>query len=472
MAGPKKNPILIIGRKSGFLQDLLKGEGIISDVSGRITSSVHGYKLALVCDADFDKEEEKEFSLFCGNKGKAIVINPGERLASWIGLGKGQKMEASKIRIGGFDCQIKDAIIYNLGNVFYRSSGNKSLIFSTSFKNNDIVILSFDFLKSIYILSHGSEIKYDKDGIARADVRSIVNEDEQLHPQADILVRCLVSFIEKEVTVPRLWYFPNRKKCGVIFSHDSDESTNEDLRKITKLNDSKGIKSTTFLLLKTGTPSCWKEINKTQDVQLHQAYLYFPNKGKIGSFGNKISMSPMFGQFQKSFLYAEKFLLGKMLGHEIKGTRNHGLVVYRWNSVLGWMKKANLKFDSSLGSAKEYGYLYGHGLPYFLRQENYDSTNIIEFPLHFMDYVAYVRLQKKQWNYAEAKKILCRMIDFGIKFNSIITFDFHHIFLRDNDVMRLYLDAIKYSNDNDVLVNDMQYFCDFWSRRNKIESAS
>ena len=471
-----KKPILIVGRHNEYLRDLLKSEGIIADVSDRLTSTLQRYKLTLINDIEFDKSEEAEFDVFCKNKGNLIILNPQGQLAKIIGLSIGKKIEKTRIIVNKLKCQVMDAIFYNSVNAIYRSEDSKPLIFSVRYGNCQPVVFSFDLLKSIYFLSHGFDSKFDKDGIARADVKTIVADDERLYPQADILVRCLVALIEKQINMPRFWYFPHKKKCGIIFSHDSDNATNYDLRKISRLNNDQGISTTTFLLLKTGTPNCWKEIKKFQEVQLHQAYMYFPNKGNLGLIGNKISLNPVLGQFQKTLLYAEKFFLSKILRKEIVGIRNHGLVLYKWNNVIRWMRNANLKFDSSLGSSKNYGYLYGHGLPHFLRFNNYDSSNVLEFPLHFMDYVAYVKLGKTSKNrknihsYEKIRKLLYQFIDIGLKFNSLLTFDFHYIFLKDKEIMRLYLDVINYAKKRGLLVNNMSYFYDFWMKRNKVET--
>lgn len=469
-----KRPLLLIGRHSSYLMDLLITEGIIADKSDKITNTINNYQLAIIANVEFDINEEKEFEGFCKNHGRFIVINLNDNLAKYFGLGKIRDKSETKIRINEYICTAYNPVFYNVKIGLYKDIENRALIFSVWKYDGSGVIFSFDFLKSLYVLTHGKNPMRDECGVFRADSKTIVNESEKLYPQADVLMRCLVSLIEKQIIIPRIWYLPYKKKAGIIFSYDTDNVGNNELEEISKFNKNNNIKTTTFLLLKTGTPKCWKKLVNIEDIQLHQAYMYFPSIGKLSALANKLVSNAITVELQKFLLYMQKIFLELLIRKRILGIRNHGLVWYN-NGVLRWMRNANIKFDSSLGSGNRYGYLYGSGLPYFLRFSNNLSSGVLEFPLHFMDHMAYIMgyHHKKKDDYSKLfiklRKFVYEFINTGIKFNSILTFDFHHKFLMHKEIMEWYRDIIRYAKRKDLMIESMSYFNDFWIKRNNVQ---
>ena len=128
------------------------------------------------------------------------------------------------------------------------------------------------------------------------------------------------------------------------------------------------------------------------------------------------------------------------------------------------MHNAGIEFDSTLGGVSEYGYLHGTGLPYFLRMpKTYKKLNVLEFPLHIMDYI-YFRYGNKY------REITRKFLDNGLKFNSIITFDFHHKLLAKKEILKWYLETINYAKQKGFLINNMSFYNDFWRKKLLVET--
>jgi len=260
----------------------------------------------------------------------------------------------------------------------------------------------------------------------------------------------------------------------VIFSYDSDNVGDKELMEIIKFNKEAGISATTFILLKTGTPKCWQMLDKAGDVELHQAYMYFPNARKLSFIASKIISNPIAMFWQRTLLNLQMALLRMILNRNVEGIRNHGLVWHKCDSVIKWMQTTGIKFDSTLGSGTEYGYMYGTALPYFLRFSDYNSSGILEFPLHLMDHIVYTlgydhRIKK---NYTELfgiiRDITHELIDNSIEFNSVLTFDFHHKFLRHKEIIQWYRDIINYAMKKGLHIDSMRSINDYWRKRDNL----
>ena len=457
--------ILIISKDSNYLHDILKIEGITSDTAVDFTESIKNYNLILINNFQFDNITIKKFDLLPKKQKTFIIINPDTQIEKKLNLGLKKHEEKTKITINDYLCQIYNAKLYSPKNVVIlnKSANKEPLIFETSYKESKIIIFAFDLNKTIYALNQGKDAVPDHGGVYRASSTSIIERGENLFPQSDILRRHIVKIIEHNLNfpLPKIWYIPNKKLSGAIFSHDSDEAGDKDIKQINELNKKNKIRGTTFMLIKTGTKECWQEFKKNNiDLQLHQAYFYIPNTPKkFKSLSAWLISNPISLKFQEFLLYAEKSILSLSAKAKITGVRNHGLFWHKKTSTPLWMHRAKIKFDSTLGGVFDYGYLHGTGLPYFLRlPKNYSSFDVLEFPLHIMDYMSF----KFKNNYQElAKKFILN----AKKFNSIITLDFHHKFLITEKISKWYIEIISQLKSEDFFIQDMAYYSDFWRKR-------
>ena len=421
--------ILIVSRDNFYLHDILKIEGISSDCSERLDDSIDDYDLIIISNVKFTENNIVYFKRACKRRKKFIVINPDEKIRKVLDIGNAKK---------------DDFVIWK------------------KFNSTKLAVLNFDFLKRTYMFNEGKDATPDKNGVFRASSTTVVKGNEKLIPQADILRRKLVEVIEEclDYPLPRIWYLPNKKLAGVIFSHDSDEVSDSEFYRINELNKKNSVNSTTFMLIKTGSRECWQSYSRDKhDLQLHQAYFYLPNSPeRLRGLSARLSSNFFSMKFQKQTLKIEKKILEELSGKKIVGIRNHGLFWHNKDDIPVWMHKSGIKFDSTLGAVYDYGYLHGTGMPFFLRMpKDFKRLDVLEFPLHIMDYV-YLQHGEK------TIQLTHKFLDNAIKYNSIITFDFHHKFLRGK-ILDYYLDTINYAKKKGLLIESMSYFNDFWRKR-------
>ncbi len=412
-----QNSILIISRDNHYLHDILKTEGISSNCTDEINQQAQNCGLIIFNNFTFDEKAITTLNKLSTTKKSIIIINPD---------GKMKKLSSS------------------------------------------IKIIPFDLVKQIYLLNQGKPAQFDKNGVFRASSTSIIKRSEKLIPQADVLRKKLVEIIEQNLPypLPKIWHLPDKKLAGAIFSHDSDEVTDEELYRINELNTKHNVKATTFMLIKTGSKKCWQSFQKSgQDLQLHQVYFYIPFcPKKFSAFAAKLISNKLTQKFQKHTLSVEKKILEKLSKKKISGVRNHGLFWLDNSTIPLWMHKVGIKFDSTLGAVHDYGYLHGTGLPYFLRMEDYTRLDVLEFPLHIMDYI-YLENKEKTRNMTK------KFLDNALKYNSIITFDFHHKFLKGK-ILDWYIETIGYAKKKNILIESMTYFNDFWRKRLNLEISN
>ena len=159
------------------------------------------------------------------------------------------------------------------------------------------------------------------------------------------------------------------------------------------------------------------------------------------------------------------------------GNRNHGLFWGSSQKEIFNTAGYGIKYDSSLGSRYSSGYIFGTGLPFFLRNErDYKSSNVLEFPLHIMDAALPVEFGGENG----FEKSLSYIAGFIRKskelYFSIITADFHYVFLthksRKINNLKTYLDFLKNIKDAGLLAESMDYFNNFWRQRLLIKLTS
>lgn len=64
-----------------------------------------------------------------------------------------------------------------------------------------------------------------------------------------------------------------------------------------------------------------------------------------------------------------------------------------------------------------------------------------------------------------------KFLDNALKYNSIITFDFHHKFLKGK-ILDWYIETINYTKKKNILIDTMTYFNDFWRKRHNLEISN
>jgi hypothetical protein len=141
------------------------------------------------------------------------------------------------------------------------------------------------------------------------------------------------------------------------------------------------------------------------------------------------------------------------------------------------MSKADISFDSTLGSNYYYGYIYGTGLPFFLRLPgHYSKADILEFPLHIMDSV-FMKGYGKEWRKGEPFFNIKHFFDKALeKYYSLLTINFHHFFLLNKkdhfNNFDLYQKIIDFAREKGLYFINLTQFNRFWRDRIDVKFES
>ncbi|MDO8538480.1 MAG: hypothetical protein Q7S21_06350 [archaeon] len=503
--------ILIIESDNQFFADQLRIEGITADNETNFDSAVNSEAEAIIFNNVCISEKEcREFSKLFEKKANLVFLNPCVHILQFFGIRHGLKEFEGNAWIDKVPVQIfkaKELYADFPFKVVLSNEEKKSIGIGFEKFGSNILLFGFNYNQTIFHLNQGNTVFMDTDGdgVLRIDDGITVDRKLKLIPQTDILRQFVVSLIEERLSfpLPRIWFYPNKKKCGIIFSHDSDTATKDDVEALMEIDSRSYIKATIFAR-EAEIPSIDFEKAKAKgmDVQQHTVYAYAPNVisflKPITSF---ISSTFLFKFFQKKLLHKQKQALERF--SQIKGNRNHGLI---WNKLTDhpfWLHEEGFEFDSTYGANYDNGYLQGTGLPYFLRDpKTLKKSNVLEFPSQIME-AAFIRGEFKQKqnkmskeyfplnnnfgkNYLNEKFMkefqssfneyvdFCNaFIDFSAeKFHSLVTINFHYsqVFpehLQEGFILAWYKDLILHAKNQDSLIESMSFFNDFWRKKLK-----
>ena len=232
--------ILVLEENNQFFLDQLKIEGITAE-----HETV--FEIALEADAEaivfnnfcIDEKQCKRLGKFFEKKTTLIFLNPCNHAIEHFDLNVGSKKEENIARTGGNNLQIfKSKELYAAFpfKVIMQDEEKKSIGIGFEKFGSKVLLFGLNFNQTIYSLNQGANVKkdIDGDGVLRIDDGIAVKKELKIIPQADLLRQFIVSIIEDHLgfPLPRTWYYPNKKKCGIIFSHDSDNATKDDLNEL------------------------------------------------------------------------------------------------------------------------------------------------------------------------------------------------------------------------------------------------
>lgn len=460
--------VSLIEPEGGFLEEQLAIEGIsLHRLKDFIELGFRDRKRVVIANNRQVSKNTAEFLrkwIALGNT--LVAVNPDDEIAECFGLGKWIAQEEVFLRIGNETVQAFNAKRFQLpknAHALAKCMEGSAYVSEQTIGKGKLVVFAFDLNQTLYRLTHGNEIRedIDGDGILRVDDGIAVKGALKESPQADLLKRFLIAQIEDEADfpLPRIWFFPNAKKAGIIFTHDSDAANNESIRAVNEVDKGNGIRATIFI--RPNEFRYMKEFRETgQGLGLHP----FLKVGKVLA------------------LQELAFRLGKWLSgfrFSAKGSRNHGL---QWGSLEKfplWIEKAGMKFDSTYGSNYNYGYLQGTGQPYFLHsQKTMERYDVLEFPCQLMEaaFIKHDRLDDinhsdyTKERFDAYKQYTRNFLDKALDdYHSLITASFHYKYLTEGQdkVMDWYRDMQEYAQEKGFLIESMGWFNEFCRKRMK-----
>jgi len=356
------------------------------------------------------------------------------------------------------------------------------VIFERYLGRSRAIFITFDLASSIYSLTHGADIILRPgksiQGVPRVDLGRRVEEGLRLYPQADMLRRILIHLLEISLPspLPRIWYFPWMKTGAISFTHDTDNVSQSILEEICRKDQEWGIEATVFLRLVDGRPWQWKRLEDYGiDLQFHPVFLYHHRPGRIiQRLQERIGSSPWVISLQRWGFILQKRLLELLLNKRLVAARSHGLVWNRLTDQPVWMQENGIEIDSTLGSNYYWGYLYGTGLPYFLRRpDSMENLNVLEMPLHIMDSSLLWEYGKEGRPFQRALQDISSFIDQVLPlFPSHLVVDLHFYWLgrrdEDQNSSHLYRALIERCRERDLLFTNLKDFNQYWRKRLKV----
>ncbi|MDO8627598.1 MAG: hypothetical protein Q7K42_03985, partial [Candidatus Diapherotrites archaeon] len=310
------NKILVIESDNQFFSDQLKIEGINAehetDFNSALKSEAETIVFNNVCVSD---KECRDFSKLFEKKANLIFLNPCIHVLDFFGIRQGLKEFEGNAWIDKIPVQISKAKELYADfpfRVILSNEENKSIGIGFEKFESQVLLFGFNYNQTIFHLNQGSNVfmDIDGDGVLRVDDGIIVDRKLKLIPQADLLRQFIVSLIEERLSfpLPRIWFYPNKKKCGIIFSHDSDNATKEDIDSLAQIDASSYIKATIFAREQEIASIDFEKIKaKGMDIQQHTVYAYAPNVFSfLKPFTSFISSTFLFKFFQKALLRKQK----------------------------------------------------------------------------------------------------------------------------------------------------------------------
>jgi hypothetical protein len=488
--------ILLISPDNDFLEEQLLIEGLGGlIIQSRKPEDIAASEPNLIIINNLSSSDDiyRPIIEYIKKGGRVIMVKPCSVLMEEMGFHKIKEYQDGyliPLPLFSEDClvQISSVDIYSLDNTkgwyFWDGSNNTkkySIIFEEEIGQGKLILITFDLINTLYSLTHGKDIVLSRnnsvEGVPRVDLGRKVEAYLRLHPQADILRRILIYLLEKNLPypLPRIWYFPWHKQAAIAITHDSDNVSQDTLETVTQLDKVLGIESTLFLRIFDGQLWKWRVLEQYgANIQFHPVFLYHHHPPKIiRAIQEVIGSSRPVMWAQKGFFMAQKKLLELCLGKKLTGVRNHGLIWNRLTDQPCWMSRSGIKFDSTLGSNYYWGYMYGSGLPYFLRTpDTLKNLDILEIPLHIMDSSILWEYKSHKKPFDQALPDVLQFIDNAATVHpSLIVINLHYYCLKNNDKnlnnLDFYHAIIQRAKEKDLLFTSIISFHDYWRKRLK-----
>ena len=502
---------LVIGDPHGYFLEQLNIEGIgYICCSGGIQDFKKKTELVVLIKNEISREECVFFKDYLNQGGNLLIINPSSHVCRLFEfnikglLNSGYLTCKAKNFPAGF-YPIMNAVQLKINREYKsicpllgenKNSTGYDSIFKIKRGKGHIGVIAFDLFKTFYQITHGHDVTYENSNspILRVDDGRVIKISEMNVPAADIMRSIVVNMILDFINcpVPKLWYFPEGCRSALCITHDSDNTSNRDIREINEIDKELGISTTTFMSIFNGGIRSWRDfLVNGLDLQFHPVQLYRYHPGRIMNvLQRKIAANKIFLKFQQLFFIAQRFLFHLLANKTTKGVRFHGL---QWNKLTDqplWMSCVKTNFDSTLGSNYYYGYHYGSGKPYFLRHpESYRNLDVLEFPMHLMDSAFVRKYGSKNWIKEYFNKVK-RFLNDGInQYFPLVVINLHHYVLLDRlkniktsstknndyhegdlkkEAIDSYSELINYSKQLNIKIESMSYFNDFWRKRWKV----
>lgn len=203
-------------------------------------------------------------------------------------------------------------------------------------------------------------------------------------PYADLLERNIMEITSREVPLPRLWYFPGTLMGAYIMSHDEESFGDKSLFQ-TDWEHEQGEVSTMFVIPgPMSRASMEKMRDQGHDVQVHW------NRGFMGTHTQRtVGLGPWQPLALEMNLREQRLWIEERLGGRSAAlNRVHGLVWDQdWSASFRKLASAQFAADSTYGPTgpKQFGYLFGTGLPFYPLDRSGLLLPVAEVPFLFQD---------------------------------------------------------------------------------------
>ncbi len=202
-------------------------------------------------------------------------------------------------------------------------------------------------------------------------------------PYADLIERNMLESVAMHTPLPRIWYFPGHF-AGVFISTHSEDGAGDRVRHLAAWEQRQGRGSTFFVTDVLSGEDVAALASDGFDVQLQWVR---PDEDGRGLKPSGIGpWRPM--RAERSLDEQRRAVEGGLVKHPVTISRIlHGDLDPHWSSTFQKLAAQQLVADSSYGPTrdKEYGFLFGTGLPFYPLDPSGLLIPIAEIPYLFRD---------------------------------------------------------------------------------------
>lgn len=437
------------------------GSFSVTNESKKLIKKMNNYSVVIFSNSNkINKEFLEKIKNFTRSGGIVVFNYPSETnvcdFAGLKSLGKTQllnMLHLMKYKIP-FKTKFKTAKLKENVEVILKEK-ESPLIIRKKYGKGTIITILFDYGLGLLSLQQGKpdenfNVINHKRGFYNLDTPDLVSSENLVSnfiPYADIVERYIVSLIENETSIIRLWYFPPEYNSAVIMSHD-EEGIGDKAIDIVDME-----KTTSSYSIVPYSPISKDTINRMKKydvdfglhwIRLNRKFIIFNRKDSLDNQIKKLENKTGKIVFNRTHHldWGTDFMLHfKILcGNKIKIDSSYG---------------PNPKIDELYGfSASDLkGYLFGTGLPYIPLDRNGLPLRIYEIPFQFQENFGNVTFQ-------DMKKILNESMN---KYYQITSVNYHPIFLeRSKKYLKYFL---KVSKPKQIWKTNFRRFYGWWVKR-------
>ncbi len=252
-------PILLLVNKDSanpfgmYFTEILRAEGLncfhTADLSTLQPESLQRYEVVILAETSLNAAQKEMFSAYVARGGRLVGMRPAEGLESVFGVERSAgvflegylKTDSAHPAAAGIhpaSLQIHgESHLFTLAGAqpvawLYADRDaptENPAITVNAFGAGLAVAYAFDLAKSIALMRQGNPKLIDQDNDGLAGVRTVdkfagwIDLDRIHIPQADEQQRLFANLLMQmsRTPLPRLWYFPEDKKCVLIATGDS-----------------------------------------------------------------------------------------------------------------------------------------------------------------------------------------------------------------------------------------------------------